>query len=738
MKEKYSPISKNKIMTKTINASGVGTAIDRVEGHLKVMGKAKYATEFPVENKVYGQGLNSTIAKGEIISIDTSEAEKLEGVLKVITYKNAEKLKTFDEDMPVLATDSIAPVLQSNKVNFYGEYVGLVVAETFEQAQHAARLVKFEYKSEDAVIDFEKSGSKAYTPDNDSNYSRGNMKQGLSDADMVVEETYNTPIEHHHPMELHAAIASWNNGKVLAYASQQIVEHAKKSIAGTFQIPMEDVRVVSAFVGGGFGSKLNLDRHVVMAVMASKMVGRPVQVTVTRTQMFTNTSMRQQNELKMRVGAKKDGTLTALSHETLSHTSTFQEYQEPCGSMSKMLYKVPNNEVTYKLIPMNFQTPFNMRSPGEATGSFALESAMDEMAWKLKMDPIEFRIKNDTQTNLQKDQPFSSRLLTECLRIGADKFGWKNRKSEPGTNKKGNWLIGYGVSAASREAPYKETHSKVILKLDEGKVFATIQMDATDIGTGSYTIVAQTTSEYLKIPVEQITVELGDSDFPITPGSGGSWGAASYCNGAMAACENAIKTLKKNKNINEDEEVSVADLLKKNELTKFEAEGMAEPSEEFKKHAIYSFGANFSEVWVDKDTGMYKIKRMVNVSSAGKILNPKTAYGQIIGGITMGVGMVTAEQTKIEPNFGNFITRSFADYHVPVNLDLANIDVVFLPEEDKIANKMGIKGIGELGITSVAASVANAIFNATGKRMRSLPITPEKLIEAGLKEGFKA
>ena len=726
-------------MTKTINASGVGNPINRVEGHLKVMGMAKYASEFPVENKAYAQGINSTIAKGEIVSIDTSEAEKLEGVLKVITYKNAEKLKTFDEEMPELATDSIAPVLQSNKVHYYGEYVGLVVAETFEQAQYAARLVKFEYKKDpSAVIDFEKSKSKAYTPDNGSNYSRGNMEQGLSEADMVVEQTYNTPIEHHHPMELHAVIASWDNGKVTAYASQQIVEDAIVAISGTFQIPKKDVRVISAFVGGGFGSKLNLERHVIMAVMAAKMVGRPVQVTVTRTQMFTNTGLRQHNEQKMRVGAKKDGTLTALSHETLSHTSTTQEYQEPCGMVSKMLYKVANNEVTYKLIPMNIQTPFAMRAPGEATGSFALESAMDEMAWKLKMDPIDFRIKNDTQTDLHENRPFSSRLLVECLRIGADKFGWKDRKSEPRTNKKGNWLIGYGVSAASRNSPYQKTHSKVILELDEDKVFATIQMDATDIGTGSYTIIAQTASEYLKIPVEQVTVELGDSNFPITPGSGGSWGAASYCNGARAACENAITTLKNNSNIAEDEEVAVAELLKKNQLTKFEAEGMAEPSADFEKYSVFSFGANFCEVWVDKDTGMYRIERMVNVGAAGKILNPKTAYGQIIGGLTMGVGMVMAEKTRVEPNFGNFITRSFADYHVPVNLDLANIDVIFLPEEDKIANKMGIKGIGELGITSVAASIANAIFNATGKRMRDLPITPEKLIEAGLEEGVTA
>ncbi|SCX98967.1 xanthine dehydrogenase YagR molybdenum-binding subunit [Nonlabens sp. Hel1_33_55] len=724
---------------KKSNKTGIGNAIDRVEGHLKVMGKAKYASEYPIKNKVYGQGINSTIAKGTITSIDTSEAEKQEGVLKVITYKNAEKLKTFDEEMVSIATDTIAPVLQSNQVHYYGEYVGFVVAETFEQAQYAARLVKFEYEADpSAVIDFDKSRSKAYKPNEKSDYSRGNLDQGIAEADEVVEQTYITPIEHHHPMELHAAIVSWENGKVTAYASQQIVEDATIAISATFQIPTKDVRVVSAFVGGGFGSKLNLERHVIMATMASKMINRPVQVTVTRTQMFTNTGMRQLNEQKMKIGAKKDGTLTALSHETLSHTSTNQEFQEPCGMVSKMLYNVANATVKDRLIPMNLQTPFAMRAPGEATGSFALESAMDEMAWKLKMDPLEFRIKNDTQQDLHKNQPFSSRLLVECLRIGADKFGWKDRKDQPGTNQKGNWLIGYGVSAASRNSPYQKTYAKVILTLEDGKVMAKVQMDATDIGTGSYTIIAQTASEYLDIPVNQITVELGDSDFPVTPGSGGSWGAASFSNGVRSACENAIAKLKNNRNVAGDKEISVAKLMKMNKLKTFESEGMAEPSAEFKKHSVFSFGANFSEVWVDKDTGMYRIKRMVNVASAGKVLNPKTAYGQIIGGLTMGAGMVIAEQTKVEPNFGNFITRSFADYHVPVNLDMANIEVVFLPEEDKIANKMGIKGIGELGITSVAASISNAIFNATGKRMRELPITPEKLIEAGLEPGVMA
>lgn len=720
---------------KTLKASGIGNPIDRIDGRLKVMGMAKYASEFPVENMVYAQGVNSTIAKGRIASIDTSEAENLEGVLTVITYKNVEKLKNYPKDMTNFSLTTVAPVFQGREVHYYGQYVACVVAETFEQAQYACRLIKVTYEEDKPDIHLDKNRGKTYKPEDSADFTRGDMDAGMREADVTLEETYTTPIEHHHPMELHAAIVNWNRGKVKMYANQQILDQATTSISDTFNIPKENVQIITPYIGGGFGSKLNIFKHITMATMASKMIGRPVQITVTRQQMFTNTGMRQFDEQKMRLGVKNDGSLTALAHHTTSHTAKNLQYFEACGNVSKMLYKTPNNAVTHRLIPLNIQCPSSMRAPGEATGSFALESAMDELAWKLKMDPIDFRIKNDTQVDMGADKPFSSRLLKECLRIGADKFGWEKRKMQPGTNKNGNWLIGYGVSAASRRAPYMKTSAKVILELNEGLVNANVQMDATDIGTGTYTIVAQTVSEYLRIPVENIKVEIGDSKFPLTPGSGGSWGAASYSNGVRKACENAIAELKKKQNIAESEEIGIADLLKQNNISSFEAKGTAEPSEEFKKHSVYSFGANFTEVWVDKDTGMYRIKRMVNVGSTGKILNPKTAYGQIIGGLTMGAGMVIAERTQVEPNYGNFITRTLADYHVPVNLDMANIDVVFLPEDDKIANEMGVKGIGELGITSVAASIANAIFNATGKRMRDLPITPEKLIEATLEPG---
>ena len=717
---------------KTYIESGIGNPIDRIDGRLKVMGKAKYASEFPIENVVFAQGLTSTIAAGRITAVDTSEAENQPGVLKVITHKNAMKLKTFGDTFPQPSPDGLSPVLQTPEIHYYGEFIGVVVAETFEQANYAARLVKFTYEENQPKVDFKKHENEAYAPESINGGSKtdtswGDVEEGMANAAATVDVVYNTPIEHHHPMELHAIIAAWDGDKVTAYLSSQMVENAVKTISKTFMIPKENVRVITPYVGGGFGSKLQAREHATLGIMASKLVGRPVQITVTRQQMFTTVGYRQHNKQHMRLGADKEGNLTALVHETVSETSVTEEFQEQCGAMSRMLYKTPNSLVTHRLMKLNLPSPRWMRAPGEAPGSFALESAMDELAFALKMDPVKLRIKNDTQQDLSIDKPFSSRQFAECIKIGAEKFDWKNKwKPEPRSNKEGNWLIGYGMSGSSRKSPYSESSAQILLNLEGNTLNATVELDATDIGTGSYTIIAQTASEYLDIPVEQITVNLGDSDFPVTPGSGGSWGAASFCNGVRAACEAAKKELKEKGNSSSE---SVVDLMKAANVNEFKAKGTAKPTEEFDKHSVYSFGANFAEVWVDEFSGMVRLKHFVNVGSAGKILNPKTAYSQIIGGITWGLGQALTEHSTVEPNHGNFITRTLADYHVPVNLDLGKIDVIFLPEDDKIANPMGVKGIGELGITSIAAAIANAVFNATGKRVRDLPITPDKLIK---------
>ncbi|WP_116128002.1 xanthine dehydrogenase family protein molybdopterin-binding subunit [Lewinella sp. IMCC34183] len=717
--------------------AAIGQAIDRVEGRLKVTGRAKYASEFPVEGVVYAQGLNSTVAKGRITRIDTAEAERQPGVMKVITHQNALKLATPDEKLLKLDTKAIAPVLQSPEIHWYGEFVGVVVAETFEQAQHAARLVKFEYEKDEHRTEYKDAGEDdSYAPSEDMQHRRGDVEAGMAKADARVEVTYRTPVEHHHPMELHAVIAEWDGEKLKVYMPAQMVNDATIGISDTFQIPKENVHVISPFLGGGFGSKLQAQEHVMLGAMAAKMVDRPVQLTVTRQQMFTNTGLRQENFQRMQLGATRDGKLTALVHDTLSHTSTEKEYQEPCGAASKMLYQAPNARITHRLVPINLPYPWAMRAPGEATGAYALECALDELAWKLNMDPVELRIINDTQVDPSNDKPFSSRLLNECLRIGAKRFGWDERPKEPRSRREGNWLVGYGVSSASRAAPLQKSAAKIILERDGDNLQATVQTDATDIGTGSYTIIAQTAADYLGLPVERVAVELGNSDFPTSAGSGGSWGAASFTNGVRSACLNITDTLVTLAGHDSTQGDDLVTLMKKADLTRHEAEGSASPTEEFDDYSVYSFGANFAEVWVDADTGMSRLKRILSVGSAGTILNPKTAYSQVLGGLVMGLGMTFMEQSKVEPNHGNFITRSLSDYHVPVNLDLADIQVVFLPEEDKIANPMGVKGIGELGIVGVASALANAVFNATGKRMRDLPITPEKLIATELEPGL--
>ncbi|MGB3799056.1 MAG: xanthine dehydrogenase family protein molybdopterin-binding subunit [Lewinella sp.] len=722
-----------KQMTNAADAA-VGRPIDRIEGKLKVTGKAKYASEFPVDGLVYACGVNSTVAKGEITSIDTSAAEQQPGVIRVITHQNALKLATPDKERLVIDTTSIAPVLQSSQINWYGEWVAIVVAETLEQANYAARLVNVTYSKETPKIDFKQEAG--YVPNEKSTYERGDVESGMASADQRVEVTYRTPVEHHHPMELHAVIAQWEGEEVVLHLSSQMVNDNAQGVADTFMIPKKNVRIIAPFIGGGFGSKLQAQEHVMMAAMAAKMIDRPVQFTVSRQQMFTNTGLRQENLQRMRLGAKRDGTLTALVHDTTSHTATNKEYQEPCGAASKMLYKVANNKVNHQLVPINLPYPWAMRAPGEATGSYALECAMDELAWKLNMDPVEFRIINDTQVDPSNDKPFSSRLLTECLRIGAKKFGWSDRPTEPRSRREGNWLVGYGVSAGSRQSPLNKSAAKVIVNRDGDTVTATVQTDATDIGTGTYTIIAQTAADYLGVPVEKVSVELGDSLYPISPGSGGSWGAASFTNGVRSACMKLMEEVRKAAEAEPDDDRSLAQLMDEADLSEHSAVGSAAPTEEFENHSVYSFGANFSEVWIDVDTNMCRVQRILTVGAAGTILNPKTSYSQVLGGLVMGLGQTFMEQSKVEKQYGNFITRSLADYHVPVNLDLADVEVVFLPEDDKIANPMGVKGIGELGICGVAGSLANAVFNATGKRMRDLPITPEKLMTTKLEEGL--
>lgn len=711
----------------------IGAPINRVEGRLKVTGKAPYAAEFPVKGLVYGFPVQSTIAAGEVVSMDTTAAEKAPGVLKIITHGNALKLQPRP---PVTAENRMTrsnPVLQATSIHCYGQYIGIVVAETYEQARHAARLIKVSYRTEKPRIGFDENVKDAYKPPvinagYPTDTSWGNLEEGLKQAAVTLEETYETPIEHHHPMEPHATIAFFEGEKLTVYEATQMLGPTRDAIVNTFGIPKENIVVLSPYIGGGFGSKLQPREHMILTVMAAKILGRPVKTAITRQMMQTNVGLRQLNRQKMRLGADNNGKLLALSHEIVTHTSVDEEFVEQSGVISRMMYAVPNSLVTHRVFTAHIQVPRWTRAPGETPGSFALESAIDEMAYRLKMDPVEFRIRNEPEKDPENGKPWASRSVVECMRTGAEKFGWNKRRPEPGADRHGHWLVGYGMAAASRGAPYREASARVKVTNHNKDVKAVVEMAATDIGTGSYTIIAQTAAEKLGLPVEKVQVKIGDSSLPPTPGSGGSWGGASYTSAVAAVCEKLKTELQAKTNIQFIKAPTVAELMTAANLDTFQTEGTEKPSAESSKYAHFSFGAHFVEVWVDESLGIVKIPRILTTVAAGTILNEKTARSQIIGGVVWGIGQAMTEETVLDKRYGNYVTRTLADYHVPVNLDVGKIDVHFLAEEDKVINRLGAKGIGELGITSVAAAIANAVFNATGKRVRKLPITPDKLI----------
>jgi len=711
----------------------IGKPIDRVDARLKVTGKATYAAEFPVTNLAYGFPVQSTIAAGEIVSIDVSAAEKSAGVVLVITHENALMLAPRP---PVTNANRMTrpnPVLGNTRIHCYGQYIGLVVAETYEQARAAARLVKVLYKTEKPKIDFDENAKDAYKPATvnagyPTDTSWGNLENGLKQATEILAETYETPIEHHHPMEPHTTIAAFAGEKLTVFESTQAVVQTRDGIANTFNIPKENIQVLSPYIGGGFGAKLQPREHCILTVMAAKMLQRPVKTAITRQMMQTNVGLRQLNRQKMRLGATKDGKLTALANEILTHTSVDEEFVEQTGVISRMMYAVPNSLVTHRVFTTNIQVPRWTRAPGETPGSFALESAMDELAYRLKLNPIEFRIKNEPAKNPEDKKLWASRSLLECMKTGAEKFGWNRRQFEPRANRNGRWLVGYGMAAASRGAPYREASARVKLTNNNNDVRALIEMAATDIGTGSYTIIAQTAAERLGLGVEKISVVIGDSSLPPTQGSGGSAGAGSYTSAVDAVCEKAKIELQAKVKVNFVKTPTIAELMTAGNLREFQTEATEKPSKESENYAHFSFGAHFVEVWVDESLGIIKIPRVLTTVAAGTILNEKTARSQILGGVVWGIGQAMTEETVLDKRYGSYVTRTFADYHVPVNLDVGKIEVYFLPEEDKIINRLGVKGIGELGITSVAAAIANAVFNATGKRVRDLPITPDKLL----------
>ncbi|MEO6732124.1 MAG: xanthine dehydrogenase family protein molybdopterin-binding subunit [Ferruginibacter sp.] len=700
-----------------------GQGLDRIDGLLKVTGTANYATDYKIKNIAYAVIFKSTIAAGEITNIDSSAAEQLPGVLAVITHKNAPKLN-------VKGGIRGGALLQDPAIQFYGQHIGMVVAETFEQARYAALLVKVDYNKSDAKTDFEKLAKEAVLPKekDKADVLRGDVEAAISSSEFSIEAVYETPIEHHHPMEPHATIAVWEGDQLTLYNGSQIVNGAQNSAAATLNISRENVRIITPYIGGGFGSKGGQWANLVLAAVAAKMVNRPVKLALARQQMFNSVGLRQRNRQRMRLAATKDGKLTALAHETITHCAADSEFVEPCGDCSKLMYDTPNSLISYRVVPMNIILPTYTRGPGKSTGSFALESAMDELAHKLNMDPVKFRIINEPGKDPSNGKPWSSRTTVQCLQEGAKAFGWEKRKMKPGEITEGDFMVGYGVAAGTYPARQRETSAIVKLTRKGKTVQAIIELAASDLGTGTFTILAQTAADALGLPMEQVAVTIGDSHLPPAAGSVGSVGAASFANAVNDGCEKITDELIAKSGKQFFKRPTASEMMTTENIDQFETMVDAKPPADADKYSVHSFNANFAEVWVHKSTGMIKVPRMVVVTGAGKILNPKTARSQIIGGNVWGLGMALMEESTIDPRYGNFITRSFADYHVPSNLDIGIIETIFINEVDKIPNKMGVKGIGEVGIVGVAAAIANAIFNATGKRMRELPITPDKLI----------
>ena len=702
----------------------VGAPISRIDGRLKVTGAANYAADYELKNPAYAFIVKSTVAAGRITEMDQSAAEKSAGVLAVLTYKNAQK---------ITPTNSIrgGGMLQDANVDYHGQNIGVVVAETYEQARFAAGLLKVSYETSEAKVDFEKHHKDAAKPkaEDRADQVRGDVETAFKSAAHKIEAIYNTPIEHHQPMEPHATVAVWESAeKIIVYNGSQVVNGVQNAVASAFSLKPENVRIITPHIGGGFGSKGGAWGHVILAALAAQAVKRPVKLVLTRQQMVNSVGLRQRNRQKLRLAATADGKLTALAHETVTHCAINSEFVEPCGDCSKVMYDVPNSLINYKVAPLNVIVPTYTRGPGKSTGSFALESAIDELAYQLKIDPIEFRLKNEPAKDPSNGKPWSSRKAVECLQKGTEVFGWSKRKIEPRQNRNGNYLIGYGVACGTY--PARQRDSSAIIKLTKkgSDIFASVELAASDLGTGTHTILAQTAADALGLPITAIGVKIGDSALPPAAGSVGSVGAASFANAVNDACAKILGELQSKSNREWFAPPTISQLMDAANVTEFQTRADAKPPQNAGDYSAHSFNANFAEVWVNDATGMIKIPRFIAVTGAGRILNEKTARSQILGGVIWGIGMALHEESHIDPRYGNFVTRTFADYHIPSNLDIGEIESVFIEEEDQAVNKMSVKGIGEVGIVGVAAAVANAIFNATGKRVRDLPITPDKLL----------
>jgi xanthine dehydrogenase YagR molybdenum-binding subunit len=692
-------------MTDLLEPRAIGRPLERIEGRDKVRGLAPYAYEHPVSDPLYLHPVQATIARGRVVAIDTGGVA-FPGVVAILTHENAPRLAS-DENRELW-------VLQSDEVHYRGQFVAAVIAETPEIAREAAGQVRVEYEQQAHDAELRPDRPDLVRPDKvnpsfDTDTQEGDVEAALATAAVRIDQTYTTPMEHNNPMEPHATIALWADDRLVLWDSTQSAHGVRKTMAAVCGLDPAQVRVISPHVGGGFGSKGTAHPHNALACLAALAVpGQPVKFALSRQQMFVVAGYRTPTVQRIRLGADADGRLTALAHDVVEQTSKVKEFAEQTAVASRIMYAAPNRRTSHRLAVLDVPVPSWMRAPGETPGMFAAEVALDELAVACGLDPIELRIRNDPESDPESGRPWSGRNLVGCLKEGARRFGWDVRDPKPGLRRLGDWLVGTGV-ASSTYPCYVFPGSKATIQYGTDQRYV-VRIGAADIGTGAWTALTQIAADALGCPVEAVRLEIGDSDLPMATVAGGSSGISSW-GSAIVAAATAFRErhgTDPGPGAREDAEITQPPASR--------------------THALHSFGAQFAEVHVHADTGEIRVPRMLGVFSAGRIINPRTARSQFIGGMTMGLSMALHEESVMDARFGHVINHDLAGYHIAVNADVKDIDAVWLDEHDPHSNPMGSRGIGEIGIVGAAAAIANAVWHATGIRVRDLPITPDKVL----------
>ena len=738
----------------------IGKPTSRVDGPAKVTGAAKYAAEYNVPDLLYGFIVNSPITKGKITRIHADEVLRIPGVFQVFSHENVPSLAWFDRNYK----DDVAPggspfrPLHEPQIRFNMQPVALVVADTYELARYAASILVIEYETEPHDTDLETKRNDGYKPGRGKTGwvppppPRGNPKEAYRHAPYQHEAEYTHLAQHNNPMEMFATTVEWLNdgNKMNVFDKTQGAFNVQQYLTKIFGLSKEEARVVSKYTGGGFGSGLRPQHQLFMAVLAALELKRSVRVSLTRQQMFS-LGHRPHTLQYLKLGADETGALAAVHHAALGETSRFEDFTENVVNWSGMIYQCDNVKLDYQIAEIDVHTPIDMRAPGAATGSFALESAMDELAYKAGVDPLEFRLLNYADRDQNLKRPFSSKKLRECYHQGAAKFGWEKRSPQPRSMREGNWLVGYGMATGVWDATQQKAAAKASFDAD-GRL--TVSSASNDIGTGTYTIMTQIAAHTLGLPLEAVTFVLGDTNLPEAPVQGGSWTAASVGTAVQAVCRaigvKLLKLAQKMENsplkgvkfedvqfvdgqirLNEaiDQSVVIRDILPATGETSLEAETSTMPNPVTQLiHSLHAHNAVFVEVKVDEDLGTVHVTRVVNAVAAGRILNPKTARSQVLGSVVWGISMALMEHSVMDHGFGRYMNHNLAEYHIPVSADIHDIEVILVEEEDDQVNPLGVKGIGEVGFLGVAAAIANAVFHATGKRVRNLPVSLDKLL----------